>query len=125
MKFERSNQFSDKVAIFGRSKQTLKATPISAREQATKDDLETIYSDLSSCLTGIQEMLRHLSDPADKVCVAVLEDDVNDLLLECGDYLIAAEIPEPKSLSSLESRSLTVIDELKSFFSSQTRYDML
>ncbi len=86
--------------------------PLASPEQ---NELRAIYYDLSLCLDNIRDALIHLEDVGERVCLAVLEDDVSDLLEECGEIMLVGEKPVHGDLHSLESRSSTVIEELQSF----------
>ena len=86
-----------------------------------ENELREMYYDLSLCLDNIRDALIHLEDVAERVCLAVLEDDVSDLLDECGEMLVVGEGTVGGTVESLESRSSTVIEELKSFLDFESK----
>lgn len=92
-----------------------------AAASGEEDELKSIYYDLSRCLDSIQEALIHLEDVGERVCLAVLEDDVSDLLEECGELMFGGDDAVSSSVKSLESRTSTVLEELSGLLDVRTR----
>ena len=98
----------------GASPKTSKlSTPVTGEMPESAQELHIMYRELSNCLDNIQDLLQFLNDPKGMVCLTVLEDDVCDLLEECGEYLLMDDDPEVDCLNSLECRTSTVIEEIK------------
>lgn len=75
--------------------------------------LRGIYRNLSSSWETLQVVRDHLASPREIAAATVLEEDLQCLVEECEEYLIAGdELPSGK-LSAFESRSVTVLEELE------------
>jgi 3-dehydroquinate dehydratase len=55
-----------------------------------------------------------MEDVSQKICLTVLEEDLRALIEECEEHLIGDVAVEETSVDSLESRGLTVLEELES-----------
>ena len=75
--------------------------------------LRQIYPDLSSSYEKLQVVHDHLLSPRDIAVAAVLEDDLLSLIEECEEYLIACDQLKNEQVESFESRSVTVLEEVK------------
>ena len=72
-----------------------------------------LYPDLSSSYEKLQVVHEHLLLPRDMAIAAVLEDDLLSLIEECEEYLISTGKLKDEQVESFESRSVTVLEEVK------------
>lgn len=75
--------------------------------------LERTYHDLSSCLENVHDVLLRVHDLRQKVCLSILEDDLEWLLSECEDILVYPLQDDKLAVTSLAERSVTVIEEVR------------
>ncbi len=86
--------------------ETKSAQPLEVR-------LRRIYPDLSSSYEKLQVVHDHLSSPKEIAVATILEDDLLSLIEECEDYLMRLADIRYEQVRSLESRTVTVLEELK------------
>lgn len=79
----------------------------------TASNLERTYHDLSSCLENVHDVLLRVHDLQEKVCLSILEDDLEWLLSECEDILVYPLSEDKLAVTSLAERSVTVIEEVR------------
>jgi hypothetical protein len=75
--------------------------------------LNHLYRQLSVCLDTVQEELIHkVEEESEKICLAIIEDDLESLLSECEDKMLGASTLPKNELDSIESRTECVVEEL-------------
>ncbi len=82
-----------------------------------KTSVVTIYKKLDRCKDALERSSSGDMDLKEKVCLMVIEEDLNALMEECEEYLVAGLKPRMPEFHSLRSRSMTVIEELEKLVS--------
>ena len=89
---------------------------IGLRTRGLEMRLNQLYRRLSIALEEIDERSLAASlAPAERVCLAVLDDDTRVLLEECEEMLVTPVTPSRDHLRSFESRAACILEELRSF----------
>lgn len=76
-------------------------------------DVGSIHAMLFACWEKIHSMFDAEQDPSAKTCLAIIEDDLDDLIWECEEYLLGDSSEQTKKVDpSFEVRSATVLEEV-------------
>ena len=75
--------------------------------------LSGLYKKLSDCLELVEDVFYLEQDQQRLAIAAVLEEDLEDLLEECEEYLIDGRELTLPAFSSFQSRSATVLEEVQ------------
>lgn len=109
------------------SSETLRQPPISIFSRQRKcplhERLSRLYQKLSKCYELLQTAHEHLDTPSEQAMAAVLEDDLQSLIEECEDYLIGGIELRHYDLESFQSRSATVVEELRTLSFLKAAFD--
>lgn len=82
-----------------------------------QSELNDLYRSLSLALDRAEEALEQARDSRGRVCLAVLEEDLQSLLEECEDMMFCPTATWTPPLDSVSSRADTVIEELDAVLS--------
>ncbi|MFN8390514.1 MAG: hypothetical protein U0136_09515 [Bdellovibrionota bacterium] len=76
--------------------------------------IQGLYQDLSAHYDRMQMLIdHHLCRPSDIAVAAVLTEDLESLVQECEEYLIGGCKLASEQISSFESRTSTVLEEIE------------
>ena len=73
---------------------------------------DSIYKVLSKYFVVLRRTMKNVADPALYTCLAILEDDLIELIDECKGLSAEGIEIDYSELESLESRAITVCEEL-------------
>ena len=79
--------------------------------------LSGIYKNLTDFLCSLEYQQSSFEEVTEQAFCVILEDDLQSLLDECEGLLFTESAIEAHDLVAFESRSITVIDEVKQFLS--------
>lgn len=82
-------------------------------------DLESMHLALYRKLDVVQAALLREFNTVQRACLAIIEDDLTELITECEDLLIMKEPAKLTNTSSLTSRVFTVFEELDDMLASR------